>query len=93
MVVFSLRTQVQYFCEECAPERFLFCFVFFLFPFFFNVLDFPAAEKVSCLLRCTTTEFVLIIRLSVKENKAEVCSFKPEFDPMDLLRLLSGLFG
>lgn len=67
-------------------------FFFFLSsPFFFNVLDFAAAEKVSCLLRCTTAEFFLIICLSVKQkkkNKGKVCSFKPEFDPMVPLRLV-----
>ena len=45
------------------------CVFFLSSPFFFNVLDFPAAEKVSCLLRCTTTEFFLIICLSVKKKK------------------------
>lgn len=67
------------------------CVFFFLSsPFFFNVLDFAAAEKVSCLLRCTTAEFFLIICLSVKQkkNKGKVCSFKPEFDPMVPLRLV-----
>ena len=45
------------------------CFFFLSSPFFFNVLDFAAAEKVSCLLRCTTAEFFLIICLSVKQKK------------------------
>ena len=65
-------------------------FFFLSSPFFFNVLDFPAAEKVSCLLRCTTTEFFLIICLSVKKkkNKGKVCSFKPEFDAMVPLGLV-----